>query len=204
MRSRDDEGTEAFTSPGQHGDLTGLFGDPEQTELGAVEDPAAVDSLGLQGDVVEGPGLGMVGQGQRSGEGARGDSGEEPILLVDVPDLPHQRHELGEGGEEGPGCDHPPQLLDNDGRLDESETDAAEVLGHAETGPVEGDHRGPELVGLAGCHGGPHHLGGTLLLEEGADRVSQLLLIARELELHHSSFPEPPPASAGDEGGECT
>ena len=126
----------------------------------------------------------MVRQGQGAGDGARGDRGEEPLLLLAVPDLPHERRELGEGGEQGAGRHHPAQLLGDDGRLDEGEADAAELLGHGESGPIEGDHGGPELLGLTLLDGGPHDLGGALLLEERTDRVSQLLLIARELELH--------------------
>ena len=49
--------------------------------------------------------------------------------------------------------------------------------------------------GLAGLDDGAHDVDGALLLEERADRGTQLFLLTRELELHRTPFPASPVAS---------
>ena len=112
------------------------------------------------------------------------------------PDLADQRDELGHRGQERPGRHGATELLDDDGRLEEGQPDAAELLGDGEGGPVEGDHGSPQLLGgLTGLDDGPHHVDGALLLEEGTHRVTQLFLLSRELELHCTPSPAVPVAS---------
>ena len=96
----------------------------------------------------------------------------------------------------GPGGDGPAQLLDDDGRLEDGQADAAVLLGDGQGGPVEGDHGAPQLLGrLAGLDDGADGVDGTLLFEERADRGTQLFLLSRELELHRTPFPALPVAS---------
>ena len=68
------------------------------------------------------------------------------MLLARRARLAEGGHELGDGGQEGPGCDRPAQLLDHDDELDEPEAQAAAGLGHGQSGPAQVDHLGPELV----------------------------------------------------------
>ena len=122
--------------------------------------------------------------------------GEEPLLLLGRADFADHGGELGDGGQQRPGGDGPAQLLDDDGRLQDGQADAAVLLGDGQGGPVEGDHGAPELLGrLAGLDDGAHHIDGALLLEERADRGTQLLLLTRELELHRTPSPASPVAS---------
>ena len=160
------------------------------------EGPATVGRLGRHGDVVQRPGPRVVGQRHRPGDGAGGHTREEALLLLERPDLADHRDELGHRGQERPGCHGATQLLDDDGRLEDGQPDAAELLGDGEGGPVEGDHGPPQLLGgLAGLDDGPHQVDGALLLKEGTHRVTQLFLLSRELELHRTPSPAVPVAS---------
>ena len=128
-------------------------------------------------------------------------------------DLADHGGELGDGGQQRPGGDGAAQLLDDDRGLHDGQADAAVLLGDGQGGPVEGDHGGPELLGrLAGLDDGPHDVDGTLLFEKRTDRGTELFLLSRELELHHTPFPALPAASpipsraseAPADRGECT
>ena len=184
----DDEGTEAFSDAGDDGDLAHP-GVGQEAELRAVQDPATLGPLGDHGHVVQGPAPRVVGQRHGSGDGTGGDLRQEALPLFGGADLADHRGELGDGGQQRPGRDGPTQLLDDDGHLDEGETDATVLLGDGQGGPIKCDHGAPELLGwLARLHHGTDELDGALLLEEGADRAAQLFLLGRELELHRTPF----------------
>ena len=143
----------------------------------------------------------MVGQRHRPGDGTGGHLREEPLLLLGRADFAHHRGELRDGGQERPGGDGPPQLLDDDGCLEDGQADAAVLLGYGQGGPVEGDHGAPELLGrLARLDDGAHDIDGAFLLEERADRGTQFFLLIRELELHRTPFPALPVASPTSSG----
>ena len=90
----------------------------------------------------------------------------------------------------GPGATARPSSSTTTAVSENGQADAAVLLGDGQGGPVEGDHGAPELLGcLAGLDDGAHHVDGALLLEERADRGTQLFLLSRELELHRTPFP---------------
>ena len=164
----------------------------EDADLGPVENPPAFGALRGHGDRVQRPPAGVVGERQRPGDRTGGHRREEPLTLLGGADLAHHGGELGHGGQEGAGGDDPAELLGHDGGLHEGEPQAVVLLGNGQGGPVECHHGGPErLWCLAGLDNGAHQVEGALLVKEGTDGRSQLVLLAGEFELHHP----PPPAS---------
>ena len=178
-------------------------------ELLSRQGPPAIGWLGRHGDVVDRPARGWSASATVAGNGARGHAGEEALLLLGGADLAHHGSELGDRGQERPRGDGPAQLLDDDGRLENGQADAAVLLGDGQGGPVEGHHGAPQLLGgLAGLDDGAHDVDGAFLLEERADRGAQFFLLTRELELHRTPFPAcrlplgrpPAPQGAGRSG----
>ena len=121
----------------------------------------------------------MVGQRHRPGDGAGGHLGEKALLLLGRADLADHGANCVTVARSGPGAMTRPSSSTTHGRLDEGQANATVVLGNGQGGPVRGDHGGPELLGrLARLDDGAHELDGAFLLEEGADRGTQLLLLS--------------------------
>ena len=212
LRGRDDERAHAVTGVGEDDDLRRTLGG-EDAVLDAREEPAALGGLGGHGDVLRRPGPGVVGQRHGPGDGARGHLRQEAPLLLGGADFAHHGGELRDRGQQRPGGDGPAQLLDDHGRVEDAQADAAVLLGNGQGGPVEGHHGAPQFLGCrARLDDGAHDLDGAFLLEEGADRGAQFFLLSRELELHRTPFPAPPvasrprpaPSPAPSDRGECT
>ena len=192
---RDDEGPHPLAGPGDDDDLVGALGG-QDGELLSGEEPPALGRLGGHGDVVQPPGPRVVGQRHRPGDGTGRDAGEELLLLLGRADLTDDGGELGHGGQQGAGGDRPAELLHHDSRFQNGQPDTTELRGDGQGGPVEGDHGTPQLLGgVAGLDNGAHEVDGAFLLEERADRGTQLLLLTRELELHRTPSPAPPVAT---------
>ena len=136
---------------------------------------------------------GVVGHRHGPGDGTGGQLREKALALVGRADLPDHRGELGERGEQGPGGDGAAQLLDDDGGLDDGEAEATVLLGNRQRRPVERDHGAPQALGrFAALDDGTDQFERALLVEERTDGRAQLLLLAREFELHRPPFPAVP------------
>src|ERR1700722_1863223 len=194
LRGGHDECTHAIIGAGDDDDRRGALGG-QDAPLDACEQPAAFGRFRGPRDVLHRPGPRVIGQRHRPGDGTGGHLREEPLLLLGRADFAHHRGELRDGGQERTGGDGPAQLLDDDGRLEDGQADAAVLLGYAQGGPVEGHHGPPELLGrLARLDDGAHDSDGAFPLEERADRGTQFLLLSCELQLHRTPFPALPVA----------
>ncbi len=173
-----------------------------------MEDPTACNPLCGHSHVVQAPSTWMVGDGQRSCACTGCHFGQKPVSLLGTPDLADDRHELRHRGEQRSRCHGATQLLGDDRGLDEGESDATVLLRYGERGPVETHHRVPEIRRrLPALYDRADDRQGALLFEKGAHGVTQLLLVAREFELHTNPFlpsrpatgPVKPAASVADE-----
>src|SRR5437660_337372 len=111
--------------------------------------------------------------------------------------LPDDGYELGDGRGEGPGGDHPPQLLQHHGQLDVAQTQPTGVGGHGQGLPVEGHHllpQGPDRRPLLDHV--PHQADGAVPLQHRAHAGPEGLLIVGELEVHGLASPQPQPGPA--------
>ena len=187
-----DECTDTLPGAGDHGHLA-RPGGRNEPELGAVENPSTFGPFGGHGHVAQRPPARLVGQRHGPRGGARGHLREKALTLVASADLPDHRGELSDGGKQGPGGNRPAQLLDDDGGLDDGEAEATVLLGNRQRRPVERDHGSPEALGrLAALDDATNQFERALLVEEQTDGSTQLLLVAREFELHRPPFPAVP------------
>ena len=129
--------------------------------------------------------------GQRPGDVARGDLGQETLaLLGTVPTSRTMGANCVMVGSSGPGTTARPSSSTTTAVSTIGEPDAAVLLGNGQGRPIQRDHRSPELLGrLTGLDDGADELERALLLEERPDRGAQLFLLARELELHRPPSP---------------
>jgi hypothetical protein len=106
IRGRHHEGAETITHLGHHGQLIGgRIG--QDTVLGSLQFPSAVDWSRLCGYVVEVPHPGVVGQGQGTRHGPGCDARKQSLPLLRGPHLPYHRDELGSRSQQGAGGDSP-------------------------------------------------------------------------------------------------
>src|SRR5207248_6312754 len=74
-----------------------------------------------------GTGSQVAADGEGAGRLPGGDRGDEAGLLLGGAAVANGWYELGDGREEGPGRHEPPELFGDDGKLDEAETQPADV-----------------------------------------------------------------------------
>ncbi len=194
LGERYDEGTDSCARLRHDGQLGDAFGS-EDGELGAVQDPSALDAFCGHGDLVHRPPTRMIAERERPGDVTCGDLGQEVLALLLCPHLTHHRSELRHGRQQGPRGDGATEFFDHNSGLHDRKPDAAVFLGNGEGGPIQGDHRSPELLRrLAGFHDSADEVERALLLEKGSDRGAQLFLLSCELELHWPPSPAAPVA----------
>ncbi len=113
------------------------------------------------------------------------DPAEEAVLLLGGAGFGDDRRELRDGRQEGPGREHPAELLDDDRELHRAHPEPAGALGDGQRRPPELDHLAPEGVGRRSLLDDlAHQADGALTGEHGADAVAQLVLLGCELQVH--------------------
>src|SRR5207248_7058760 len=124
-------------------------------------------------------------QRYRGARGAAGDGGQPPVLLRRAAEAVdgHGRQHRRQIRRRARG---PPELLLENGRLDEAERAAAGVLGQGEAEPAELRHLLPQRLALAArvVPPEPHLRRLAVLVEEGARGVLEELLIGAEGKIH--------------------
>jgi len=175
--ARHDERADAFVTvrPGLAGDDDDLVGGrPVQHRfLG----PAQHDVIAGGGSGGRDPGRvvapAFLCQRERAGDVTGGDRAEEVRLLLSRAEFTNGGRELGDGGEEGAGREHPAELLDDYRDLDHPETEPAGVGRDGEGGPPELHHVGPERVRCEVFLDHPtHDVHAAFVSEHGAHRAA--------------------------------
>jgi hypothetical protein len=141
-----------------------------------------VRAQALAGRVLRGP---SVVDRERAAPLAGPRCRRKALELVGSAGLAHERQELCHGGQERAGRDAAAVLLDHEAERREAQLEAAQGLGQVDRSPAELAGALPRLLGRAAVLDDVAHQGGRAFVRErGPDRVDQVLLFRRDLEIH--------------------